>query len=317
MSNLIYISPTDLDEINGLSELRNTGTLAKYLDPIDFHFILFSTLYQSGVSYFQTNEFLLPNTIRKYNFWTNKIIPYDRIAFIHSLERTSSIVKDKIHFAQESPKTKKLQRETISQLSNLFYSFETGSPFLNTNFSLAKHLEHMESRMDKNLYLALLNLSSLIIKEDIQTITPKYSVLKEDIKRFEDIAMSTLFRKYSDSLCLLSDPSKLSVIKKDIKTNSFKLLNKYGHSLNLKETAFSFIKFNKTILDLFVSKIPSTIGDFVIQSLEKMTKEKRKVYFYEVEEVKYWYVFCNLIQDCIKKHGPEKFKTIFEELKNE
>ena len=65
MDKLIYLSPFDIGNINGLSSLRNSGAFANYIDPIDFHFTLFSTLYQSGANYFMTDETKLPISIKE------------------------------------------------------------------------------------------------------------------------------------------------------------------------------------------------------------------------------------------------------------
>jgi hypothetical protein len=269
MDKLIYISPLDVLNINIVSALRNTGAFAKHIDSIDYHFTFFSTMYQSGVNYFQTEERLLPDSLKDYKFWKHKLTSLNAKAYEKAIVKTNSILEGKLHFESDNSKTRMLRAETIALLSNIFYSLETGIPFINTNFSLAKHLGFMKERMDKDLLKSLHLLSSLIVCEPIRTITPKYSVLKDDIRRFEDISNSRLFNSYSDSLTTLQYSSKYKTLKKDINVTTLKLFNKYASNINIKETAFSFLKFNKNIIDTFVSKIPSLIGEFVITSFEK------------------------------------------------
>jgi len=317
MDKLIYLSPFDIGNINGLSLLRNSGTFANYVDPIDFHFALFSTLYQSGANYFMTDENKLPKSIKENAFWKDKLVPFDKIVFDKSVNKTTKLLSNKLHFEEDSAKTRMLQSETVAILSNLFYTLQTGTPFVNTNSSFEKHLHFMEKRMDKELYNSLKLLTSLIVCENIQTITPRYSFIRDDIKRFEDIANSILFRNYSDSLQELQHLSKFARIKKNISVNSLKLFNKYGNNVNLKKTTYSFLKFNQGIVDTFLSKIPTLVGDFFLESFESLLNDKRRVSFYEIEEVKYHTLFCNIFDDTIKKEGYEKFKDIIEELKNE
>jgi hypothetical protein len=317
MDKLIYISPLDIGNINELSSLRNNKTFSKYIDPIDYHFTLFSTLYQSGVNFFETEEKLLPNSLKDYKFWKNKLTPLNVKAYDKAILKTRTILEGKLHFEADSAKTRRLEFETVALLSNIFYSLETGIPFINTNYSLAKHLGFMKERMDKDLLHSLHLLSSLIVPETIQTITPKYSVLKEDINRFEDISNSRLFASYSNSLNELQYSSKYKDLKKDISVKSLKLFGKYSSNINIKETAFSFLKFNKSIIDLFISKIPSLVGDFVITSFEKLSKEKRKVSFYEIEEARYSTLFCNIFDDTLKDGGMERLNKVIDELKKE
>lgn len=316
MNRIIYINPIDLEEIIAFSYIRNDGIFSKYIDPIDYYFILFSTLYQSGINYFQTNLNLIPPSIKQSDFWKNKLIQFDKDAFINSMNKTNSLTKDKFHFEDDSAKVNQLKKETISHFSNFFYSLETGVPFINTHYFFPKYLEIMNKRLDNVFLHSLQNLSSLIKQEEIQTLTPKYSILKQDLKRFEDIANSRLFFNYSESLSLLPETKKLKSIKKDIAFNSYRLFNKYSSSFTLKSTAFTFLQINKNIADLFFGKIPSIIGDFFIQSLEKIVSEKKRIYFFEIDEIKYHKMFCNILQDCINKHGTGILRTIYQELED-
>jgi hypothetical protein len=313
MDRIIFINPIDAANINALSKLRNSSTFAKYIDPIDFHYSMFSALYQSGVNYFQTEEKILPISISDNSFWKKKLTDIDDKAYNKAIKKTQILLENKLHFETDNSKTQMLELETISILSNLFYSFETGIPFINTNYSLKQHLVFMKERMDKDLWNSLSLLSLMISGENIHTITPKYSILKDDFKRFEEISNSKLFSNYSDSLHELQYVEKFTSLKKEISINSYKLFSKYGGNLNMKETAFSFVKFNKVILDSFVSNIPSLVGEFVINSVEKISKDKKRISFYEIEESKYANMFCNIFDDAIKKEGHEKFKSIIDE----
>lgn len=315
MSKIIFINPIDIEDINVFSYFRNEGIFSKYIDPIDYQFILFSTLYQSGVNYFQTDIRMVPESIIINEFWKNRIIAYDKKIYTNSLLKTNKITKGKFNIEEDGAKTNLLIRETISHFSNFIYSAESGVPFLNTHYYFPKYLEIMKRRIDQDFFAILNNLSSLIKEEGIRTVTPKYSILKNDLKRFEDIANTGLFEKYSKSLNLLTESTKLSTIKKDIAFYSYRLLNKFGSSLNLKDTTLNFIKFNKKILDQFIGKFPSAIGDTIIQSVEKMIQERNKIFFYEIEDVKIHVIFCNSLQDCIDKHGFDILKTLVEDYK--
>jgi hypothetical protein len=73
MDKMIYISPLNLSGINSISELANNDTFLKHLDPIDYHFVLFSSLYQSGANYFQLDINYLPKAIKGNKFWKDNL----------------------------------------------------------------------------------------------------------------------------------------------------------------------------------------------------------------------------------------------------
>jgi hypothetical protein len=209
MDRIIYISPKDLSGINTISELANSETFLKYLDPIDYHFILFSSLYQSGTDYFQLDRKNLPETIRENPFWKEKFINLDNKVYIDSIIKANKILKSNFDFEADKKFRAPQHINIQNYLSSLFYSTETGIPFVNAEFAESKSFDFLESRLSKELFLAIKNLNSLVISDKISTITPQYSVLKKDVRRFEDIANSTIYLNYSDSLNLLSQTNKI------------------------------------------------------------------------------------------------------------
>jgi len=283
----------------------------KYLDPVDYHTALFSTLYQSGVKYFEINIDRLPPVITENEFWKSKIIPWNDTAAEKAYRRALIVLEGR--FNHEIDKTYNVPqfRDILDYLFKLFYSMETGTPFINPEYIKAEDFTRLETRMDKGLLHCLKNLNKLIVNEQVQTIVPSYSVLKKDVKRFEDIFHSKPYDHYSKLLQQAPLEQKFQSLKKDINVSAIKLVNKYGNNLSVKETAFSFIKFTKKTIDLFVSKIPSTVGDFVITATENISKEKKRIYFQEVDDAKYSVLLCKRIDE-IAKTG--NFKTVVGEL---
>src|SRR6185436_16296525 len=313
MDKIIYISPKDLSGINSISELANFDTFLNYLDPVDYHFILFSTLYQSGTNFFQLNSKNLPEAIRSHPFWKNKFVdidnkPYQKAAIKATkiLNGNFDLVLDKKYNAPQFP-------NLHNYFTSLFYSAETGIPFINVDYPERKSFDFMESRLSKELFLAINNLNSQVQSDKISTITPQYSVLKKDVKRFEDIATSAIYRNYSDSLGLLVESSKIEVAKKEIHINALKVYNKYAKHLDLTGMTFGLLKFNKKLADLFVNKATSVFGDYIIDTIEKATSGKRKVCYYKVDEAHYMIQWANRIGELMSKGGRDKLQEFLDE----
>ena len=81
MSKITYISPLTISGINAITELSNSESQLKYLPPIDFYFLLFSVLYQSGTDFFQLDLNQLPSSITTDPFWKKKFVQTDDRAY--------------------------------------------------------------------------------------------------------------------------------------------------------------------------------------------------------------------------------------------
>lgn len=316
MDKIIYISPEDLGSLTGISNFANSPNIIKLLDPVNYHFILFSTLYQSGANYFQTYREELPTEIKHSNFWNEKLINIDKKAYEIAKSKAVQILDGKLNINLDDARGKYLKIVTEIHLANLFYATQTRNSFVSVHNSLESHLDILKKGMDKELWISLKNLSTLIKAESIPTIAPKFSILKNDVKRFEDISYSKLFRDYHKSISLI-EHEHISKAKKEISSMSLRLFNKYGNYLSLNDTVFNFIKFGKKIIDSFISIVPPFVSDFLIASAETMMKNKRTIRFYELKEINYQNILVNRIEEIFKVGGDEKFKEIVEGFKAE
>jgi hypothetical protein len=98
MNKLIYINPLDIENINALSSLRNSEPYSRYINSIDYHFVLLSTLYQSGANYFETDIELLPQSIINYPFWKEKLTLFDSKQYDKAIGKVNAILENKLHF---------------------------------------------------------------------------------------------------------------------------------------------------------------------------------------------------------------------------
>ncbi len=306
MDKMIYISPQNLSGINSISELANYETFLEHLDPIDYHFVLFSSLYQSGADYFQLDINNLPLTIKGNKFWKDKFIDLDKNEYEKSLIKANKIIDGNFNFALDrqyrAPQFLNLQ----NYFSSLFYSTETGIPFINVDFAESKNFDFLETRLSKELFLSIKNFYSQIHSDTISTVTPQYSVLKKDVTRFEDIANSTVYQNYSNSLNLISQDTKIETAKKEIRVKALKVYNKYAKHLDLKAMTFGVLKFNKKVIDLFTNKATSIFGDYIIETIEKATTGKKKVSYYKVDQAHYMILWANRIGELMQNGGKDK-----------
>jgi len=315
MKELIYISPLDIDGINAVHDLGNEAPFLEYLDYVDYHFVFFSTLFQSGVNYFETDLDKLPNDLVNNPFWKDKFQQIDTKLYNDSFIKAGVILKDNFDLEKDKAFRAPQFQNVINHFTSLFYSLDSSTPFISTQFISAKDFEFLNTRFSKELYTALTNLYSLISSESIQTVIPQYSVLKKDLKRFEDISTSSIFRNYSETLRLLPMESNSKSLTKDIKKKAIKVYSKHASSLDMKSMTFSFIKSNKKILDLFTNKLTSIMGDFIIESVEKVVSNKRMIHFYDFKDAYILRLFAERIGDLQRTGGKEAFDKVLNEIK--
>lgn len=315
MDRIIYIDPKTQAGLKSISELSNSETFLKYLDPVDYNFVLYASLYQSGTNYFELDLYILPDSIKTNPFWKDKFISSNKKVYQASEDKAIKILANNFDFELDKTYNGPQASNLKEYLTSLFYSAETGIPFVNAEYAESKNFDFLEPRFNKEFFLALKKFHSLIALDTVSTITPQYSVLKKDVKRFEEIANSALYSKYSDSLNLLREDNKIDLIKKDIHSNALKVYSKYAKHLDLKAMTFSFLKANKKVADLFVNKQTSAFGDFIIDTIEKISSGKRKVNYYKVEEAHYMILWANRIGEMMQKGGKETLKEFLDERK--
>lgn len=310
MKKIIYISPGDLEGINAISKLANSELFLEYLQPINYHSILFSTLYQSGADLFELNKSLLPDKVLNTPFWKDRFVNVDNAAFSkHSLKARDILLSNfdtKLDETFRAPQYLNLR----NHFTSLFYSAEMGIPFVNPEFADPISFDFLESRLSKELFIAIRNLNSLVSIDKYTTIAPQYEFLLKDVRRFEDIANSTLYLNYSNSISLLSESTRIESAKKEINSNALKVYNKYARHLDLKSMSFGFLRFGKNISDMFTSKPVSLFGDFLIDGLEKTTTNKRKVIFYKIREAHYMIQWMERFSELWKIAGKDKIDEL-------
>ena len=315
MRKITYISPLTISGINAITELGNSESQLKHLPPIDFHFLLFSTLYQSGTDFFQLDINQLPSSITNNPFWETKFVQTDDRAYSNSILKAESILNKHFDFELDKKYLSPQHINLLNYFTSLFYSAKTGIPFVNTEFAESRNLDFLETRFSKELFFSLKKLYQLIQPDTVSTITPQYSVLKKDIKRFEELTDTKLYRRYSDSLNLLSQTSKIENIKRDIHVSALKLYNKFGNGLDIKAMTFGFLKFNKKVLELFVNKATSILGDYILDTVENVTSNKKRLSYYKVDEAHYVIMFAKRMEDLRQHAGQDVVKEFLNEHK--
>lgn len=316
MDKIIYLSPRDLSGINLVNELGNSDTFVDHLGYVDYHFLLFSTLYQSGAKFIQLEIEELPFTIKNNPFWKEKLIDIEKKTYDKSSLKAKKIVDENLNIELDQTYRAPQYAYLHNYFTNLFYSSETGIPFINVDFVGANSFDFLESRLTKELFHSIKNFNSLIESDTVSTITPQYSILKKDVQLFEDIVTSLSYRNYSNSLGLLTEDPKIEMVKKEIHINALKVYSKYSNHLDLKAATFGFLKFNKKLADLFIGKSASIFGDFLIEMSEKLIGEKRKISYYKIEEAHTMLLWGNRITELINQGGKEKFDEFLRKYNN-
>ena len=315
MTNSIYISPIDIQGINAVNQIANEQVFTEHLNYIDYHFIFFSTLFQSGIETFETNKEEVPTHFLNDPFWESKFVDLDDEKYAISSLKAHKIIESSFDKELDQKYNFKQENYLKSHLNSIFYSSSRNLPFASTLFVAIKDFETVKSRLTSETYTSIINLYKLFEAENVSTVIPKYSVLKKDVKRFEDIAVSSTFRNYQRLLLELGDSSEHVTLNKSIKTEATRLFNKFSSSLDLKKASINFLKLNKKIADQFIPKVASNVGDSILEVIEHLILKEKKMYYYDSKDAFLLRLFSHRLEEARKTVGPETLKQIMQELK--
>ncbi|MEO0038910.1 MAG: hypothetical protein RIQ59_2121, partial [Bacteroidota bacterium] len=121
-----------------------------------------------------------------------------------------------------------------------------------------------------------------------------------------------------NSLILLdNETDKIEIIKKDIHVNALKLYHKYASNLDMRNMSFNFLKANKKVIDLFINKPSSIFGDYVIETLEKITTGNKRISYYKIDEANFMLLWANRIGELTQKSGTSKLTEFLKTYKEE
>lgn len=243
MEKIIHINNTDLYAINKIDQIGN------YEKPelTNFQYSLFSTMFMSGAEYIELDKSLVHKEILNNPFWKNKFIDGLTPKYLEIINRAAGDLIP--HFARDEDNMSIHPYNMIlsSYLGNLYYTARTGIPCVMSHFKTEENQSSIQSAVTPQFYQNFINFHKLMRIEDLDTLAPKYSALKKEVRIFEDITASALYRDYQDLHNELKFSDKISLLAKDIKVSTMKIYYKYLGNFDLKKSAFNYIRETKLI----------------------------------------------------------------------
>ena len=155
MDRIIYIDPKTQAGLKSISELSNSETFLKYLDPVDYNFVLYASLYQSGTNYFELDLSILPESIKTNPFWKDKFISSNKKVYQASEDKAVKILENNFDFDLDKTYNAPQAYNLKEYFTSLFYSADTGIPFVNAEYAESKNFDFLESRFSKEFFLSL------------------------------------------------------------------------------------------------------------------------------------------------------------------
>lgn len=311
MEKIIHINNTDLFAINKISELGNSEELSQNIET-DFQYSLFSTMFMSGAEYIQLDKSLVNKKILENPFWKDKFINLLTDEYITILNKANGMLIPHLHWNQNGLPMHPHNLFLSSYLGNLLYSSKTGIPSVVSRFKDEKDLEWIKPAVKSEFHQNFTTFQKLIKKENIDTISPKYSVLKKEVRIFEDITGSPLYRDYQNLHSELKFSDKISTILKDIKVFSLKLHYKYLGNFDLKKSTFGYLRNSTAAFETLDSKT----ANIAIDLLEHISSGDKKVVFYAFEDADYQKLIHRRLQ-ALADNGDEDIKKLIESLRND
>jgi len=287
LEKIIHINNTDLFAINKLDQYGNSEE-NNHIINTNFQYKLFSTIFMSGADFIQLDKSLLNNEIRENPFWKDKFIELLTPKYFDLINSVGS--KHLFHYNRDENGMPPHPQNLVlsSYLNNLYYSSKTGIPSILSRFKDEEDRAWLKSAVTDEFYINFQNLHKLFQTQNLDTIAPKYSVLKKEIRIFEDLTTSPLYRNYQDLHNELKFTKEISIIAKDIKVFALKLYYKYLGNFDIKKSTFGCLRED------------NSINSFGMDLLEYLLSEKQ-INFYRFEDADFL-TLINRRLDAIAEH---------------
>lgn len=271
MEKIIHINNTDLFAINKVDELGNSEEMNDFVTT-NFQHSLFSSMFMSGAKYIELDKSLLNKSILENKFWEDKFIDSLTPKYFEIINNVNTKLFSHFKLGEEGFLNHPYNIVLSSYITNLFYTSKTGIPCVLSRFKDLEDQEWIKPAVTNDFFQNFIIFHRLFKNESIDSIAPKYSVLKKDVRIFEDMTTSSLYRDYQNSHNELKYLDKIPLIVKDIKVFSLKLYYKYLGNLDLRKTTFSYLKDTKLVNGLYVD------------IFEQLISDNRKLNFYRFED---------------------------------
>lgn len=311
MEKIIHISNIDLDVIQRISKLGDSQSFENPIET-DFHYNLFSKIFMSGAEFIELDLSLVDDKIKNNPFYKKKLIDIDWKTYIPNCNKASGILLPH-NINSEDGFPKHPQNIALSNyLTSFIHASETGIPFVIGNFINDKDFKWIEKSVSKELYQNLLIFNNLINRVELDTISPKQSVLKKEIKIFEDITTTNIYRDYQNSHNELKFAKKKNLIIKDIKVYSLKLYYKYLGNFDIRKSTFGALRTSNEILQSSSENPALKYGDIVVDLIEHLTSGKKAVNFYSFDEANYSILLNKRLDAILEKNGKEALNDFLQ-----
>ncbi len=302
MEKIIHINCTDLFAINKIDQLGNFDDENEIITT-NFQHSLFSAIFMSGAEFIQLDKSLVDKKILESPFWKDKFIEVLTPEYVKIINESRSKL---IHHLKRDENGMTLHPYDLvltSYLGNLFYTAKTGIPTVMSRFKDEEDREWIKPAVTTEFYNNFENFHKLIRQENLDTLAPKYTALKKEIRIFEDITHSTLYRDYQNLHNELKFADEVSLIAKDIKVFALKLYYKYLGNFDLKKSTFGYIRETKQL------------GSIGIDLLEHFTDDK-KINFYRFKDADFHSIFYRRMK-ALAENGDDDMKKLLEIIKDE
>ena len=266
----------------------------------------------SGAEFIELDLSLVDEKIRNNPYFKKKLIDINWKEYIPSCNRASGILlPHQVNSKDGFPK----HPQNIA-LSNYITSFihasKTGIPFVIGTFIDEKDFKWIEKSISKELYQNLIVLNKLINRVELDTIAPKQSILKKEIKTFEDITTTNLYRDYQNSHNELKFAEKKNLIIKDIKVYALKLYYKYLGNFDMRKSTFNALNTTNDVLKTTSENPVFKFGNKALGLIENLTSGKKAVNFYSFDEANYSVLLNKRLDAILKENGKEALDSFLQ-----
>lgn len=238
--------------------------------------VIYHALIQSGV---HTIRNIAPVQAKSDYLGTSRIVTCSDRDYYNLLDVIQEMLAK--HAVKGVPALEGSQSFTLSIfLTDLIYSLQSDAAMI-TVLSLPK-VENFQGRVSPHILSAIGNLFSHLTPTEVLTPVPQLSVKASEVKVFEELIESQMFRAYSDAHSSLEHIRESEVATlNDVSVKAKSVWQRFSHTVDLRKLTLTLMPITKSVADKVLTGLPATVACLIADAFTKAAQQERRIVIYD------------------------------------
>jgi hypothetical protein len=278
-NRVCLVGPFQMVRAQAINEAVNVEPFVQYLPRLNVHGLWLESVIQAGADRIEVSP----------------LVPRDRPKHVPSRVVERPLKRDALVLQMSGnlhsylpPSAPDISRSTVAKIDRFLVELLLAGRW-KRNLVLYEAVPNgigIEKLLPADLAFPIKNLLKQITPVEGVVVASRHSISARDLKKFEDIFDSAVYRRYVHSQNMLEDPRlpKRTAIE-EIARQSRKLSEKWDHLLRLRKTSLAVLSLTGPIVEATLGKLPAAIASLLTSGLRPLIENERRIVIYEHADI--------------------------------